>query len=37
VLPTEKSDIIKEIQETGQITAFVGDGINDAPALKQAM
>lgn len=36
VLPTEKSDIIKEIQETGQITAFVGDGINDAPALKQA-
>lgn len=36
VLPTEKSDIIREIQETGKITAFVGDGINDAPALKQA-
>ncbi len=36
VLPTEKADIIKEIQESEEITAFVGDGINDAPALKQA-
>ncbi|MBI9009240.1 MAG: copper-translocating P-type ATPase [Tenericutes bacterium] len=36
VLPHEKSEIIKEIQLEGKITAFVGDGINDAPALKQA-
>ncbi|MCF7927169.1 MAG: heavy metal translocating P-type ATPase [Candidatus Izimaplasma sp.] len=36
VLPNEKADIVKEIQATGKITAFVGDGINDAPALKLA-
>jgi len=36
VLPSEKAEIVKEIQEDGHITAFVGDGINDAPALKQA-
>ena len=36
VLPNEKAEIIKEIQETGKITGFIGDGINDAPALKQA-
>ncbi len=36
VLPSEKAEIVREIQEDGHITAFVGDGINDAPALKQA-
>ncbi|MCF7925112.1 MAG: heavy metal translocating P-type ATPase [Candidatus Izimaplasma sp.] len=36
VLPHEKAKIIEEIKSTGKITAFVGDGINDAPALKIA-
>lgn len=36
VLPHEKANIIKEIQEKGEFVAFVGDGINDAPALKMA-
>lgn len=36
VLPNEKAEIIKEIQDEGNITGFIGDGINDAVALKQA-
>ena len=36
VLPHEKADIVKEINEQGVMLAFVGDGINDAPALKLA-
>ncbi|MBU1094097.1 MAG: heavy metal translocating P-type ATPase [Firmicutes bacterium] len=36
VLPHEKAEKILEIQKTGKIVAFVGDGINDAPALKMA-
>jgi Cu+-exporting ATPase len=36
VLPHEKANIIQEIQSTGKVVAFVGDGINDAPALKLA-
>lgn len=35
-MPQEKASIVQSIQNEGYITAFVGDGINDAPALKMA-
>eukprot|EP01155_Anaeramoeba_flamelloides_P010534 Anaeramoba_flamelloidesa325723_423.p1 GENE.a325723_423~~a325723_423.p1 ORF type:complete len:703 (-),score=22.13 a325723_423:902-3010(-) len=31
--PTDKADIVKELKDSGSKIAFVGDGINDAPAL----
>ena len=36
VKPGEKADVIRSLQDSGDVVAMIGDGINDAPALTQA-
>ncbi|MFH1598513.1 MAG: heavy metal translocating P-type ATPase [Patescibacteria group bacterium] len=36
VLPDQKSQKVKQLQEEGEKVVFAGDGINDAPSLVQA-
>jgi len=36
LLPTQKASIVKQLMSEGKKVAFIGDGINDAPALISA-